>query len=129
MRPGKIPKWLSGLVHPVSSYILCRNISDLNHLIIMHNICWRENLLSKDTRWEVFVFGVFLVRIFPAFGLNTERYSVYSEYREMHFSSSDSNFSINYLWFFFLWKTLTVALGLLMKWVTSVHVLFISNTL
>ena len=82
MRPGKIPKWLSGLVHPVSSYILCRNISDLNHLIIMHNICWRENLLSKDTAWEVFVFGVFLVRIFPhsdwiqrdtLFTLNAER--------------------------------------------------------
>ena len=28
------------------------------------------------TAWKVSVFGVFLVRIFPQFGLNTERYSV-----------------------------------------------------
>ena len=28
------------------------------------------------TTWKVSVFGVFLVRIFPAFGLNTERYSL-----------------------------------------------------
>ena len=48
--------------------------------ILWFNFGFQESLHEKCTAWKVSKYGVVSGPYFPAFGLNTERYSVFSPY-------------------------------------------------